>query len=198
VSCRSINRLARKAKSDVQSRRPYPICRGFIIASTPQPGRTLREPTMGRSSGSRINLQATPSHGFRWPQWPMWRSSPVTAAGPQRICTVFPLLRIWISFPDRHPRRAQSYQDKLGRQATRSFSTRGVPGTAYASSLSSAGVPNTACTSSLLFPRPGAPRLARIQGAFASAGRIGLERHPVASSFSLIANAEPLEMSKSQ
>ena len=154
---------------------------------------------MGRSSGSRINLQATPSHGFQSPQWPMWRSSPVTAAGPQRICTVFPLLRIWISFPDRHPCRAQSqsYQDKLGRQATRSFSSRGVPGTAYASSLSSAGVPNRACTSSLLFPRPGAPRLARIQGAFASAGRIGLERHPVASSFSLVANAEPLEMSKS-
>src|SRR5208337_4394154 len=124
VSCRSINRLARKAKSDVQSRRPYPTCRGFIIASTPRPGRTLREPTMGRSSGSRINLQATPSHGFQCPQWPMWRSSPVTAAGPQRICTVFPLLRIWISFPDRHPCRAQSYQDKLGRQATRSFSSR--------------------------------------------------------------------------
>ncbi len=124
VSCRSINRLARKAKSDVQSRRPYSTCRGFIIASTPRPGRTLREPTMGRSSGSRINLQATPSHGFQCPQWPMWRSSPVTAAGPQRICTVFPLLRIWISFPDRHPCRAQSYQDKLGRQATRSFSSR--------------------------------------------------------------------------
>ena len=48
VSCRSINRLARKAKSDVQSRRPYPICRGFIIASTPRPGRTLRDTDNGQ------------------------------------------------------------------------------------------------------------------------------------------------------
>jgi hypothetical protein len=104
--------LARKAKSDVQSRRPYPNCRGFIIASTPRPGRTLREPTMGRSSGFRINLQATPSHGFQWPQWPMWRSSPVTAAGPQRICTVFPLLRIWISLSS--PTRSDSGSVRLG------------------------------------------------------------------------------------
>ena len=48
VSCRSINRLARKAKSDVQSRRPYPTCRGFIIASTPRPGRTLRDTDNGQ------------------------------------------------------------------------------------------------------------------------------------------------------
>ncbi len=45
----------------------------------------------GRSSGFRFVLLAAPSHGIlRSGLWQ--RSSPVTAAGPQRIYTVFPIL----------------------------------------------------------------------------------------------------------
>ena len=48
----------------------------------------------GRSSGSRIDLLAAPSRENRSAiiTVAVRRSSPVTAAGPQRICTVFPIL----------------------------------------------------------------------------------------------------------
>ena len=61
VSCRSINRLARKAKSDVQSRRPYPICRGFIIAFHTSTG----EDSSRTDNGQVIWLPDQPtSHAF--------------------------------------------------------------------------------------------------------------------------------------
>ena len=45
----------------------------------------------GRSSDSRINLLAAPSHPFCNRQWLMRRSSPITAAGPPPSLTGFPI-----------------------------------------------------------------------------------------------------------
>ena len=124
VSCRSINRLARKAKSDVQSRRPYSTCRGFIIASTPRPGRTLRE----TDNGQVFWLPDQPtSHAFPRVSVPAVADvafvpgySGGTATDLHRFPSSSDLDLVSRSAPMSH----QSYQDKLGRQATRSFSSR--------------------------------------------------------------------------
>ena len=55
---------------------------------TPFHGSGLCRSVTDRSSGSRIDRIAAPSHPHR--QWHQRRSSPVTAAGPRRIHTGFP------------------------------------------------------------------------------------------------------------
>jgi len=51
----------------------------------------LQNRHLGRSSGFRIALITAPSHDISRSGL-LQRSSPVTAAGPQRTCTVFPIL----------------------------------------------------------------------------------------------------------
>jgi len=57
----------------------------------PTPRGTSWSDVLGRFSGSWIILLATPSHSAHPEQWPLvWLSSPLTAAGPRRLMTVFP------------------------------------------------------------------------------------------------------------
>ena len=68
-------------------------CTRLAWSSSRRPARVARVPSVhptGRSSGSWINLLPAPSRGVPPPQWLQPVSSPITAAGPRRICTVFP------------------------------------------------------------------------------------------------------------
>ena len=72
----------------------------------------LKNRRSGRSSDFRHDPQPTPSHSRSTVVAIVLASFPVTAAGPQRICTVFPILRA-SDTPAQHPSPTPSLNDSL-------------------------------------------------------------------------------------
>ena len=101
-----------EGSSEKEGKKNPQSCGEGEISYYPSPLKSRRdyEDRSVRFSGFRIDLLPAPSHEIIV-QWLVQVSSPVTAAGPRRICTVFPFTE-----QRSHSCRMQAYQNQFSCQ----------------------------------------------------------------------------------